>query len=381
MQRSLRILITLVGLGAGCDPAVGTSDVGRVEVAAQLDCYRWGTSVLWESRTQANPDFVAFSEGDLYYAGTPGPHDILRTRGRSGSRWVTSVGGLLGDLISDMRPHPDGGVVVVSGELGGTSIARVDASGQASLVARVEGENLDETYAQSTQIAPLSDGYVLATVEGEPAEAVVRRLDARGVPLWTRVIPVTPQDGSWALELLRIDATDGVVTAVVNDAGSRQGTDLDGVRVLQWDDDGTSRIDAGLSLPIHFSDAAFRGDGTITVLMSSFDAVEVRHLSPSLETVWSVQPRSGYDLAAHALAWDEHTDRLFVTGDNRPSGGMSNGWFMVFAPDGELEWEHTARRDVGGLTSSVVADPAGGFVMPEWRAEMRVRQFLPAGCE
>lgn len=383
MQRSLLVLTTLAGLVLGCDPAVETTDVGRVEVEGQLDCYRWGTSVLRLSRTEANPDFVAFSEGDLYYAGTPGAHDILRTEGRSGTRWVTSVGGLLDGFVSDLQPHPDGGVVAVASQAGRISVARVATSGEASLVARIESDTLADTYALGAQIAVLSDGYAIATLDrppGVPTEAVVRRLDTHGAVVWTRVAPVTPEGGSWALALLRIDATGGVITAAVNDSSARAGNDLDGVRILQWDEDGTPLTDVALSLAENYSDIAFRADGSITLLSSGFDTVEVRHLSPSLEMLWSALPRTGHDIAGNALAWDDHTDRLLVVGENRPSGGMSNGWFMVFTPEGDLEWEHTASGDVGGLTSSVVPDPAGGFVMPEWRAEMRVRQFLPTSC-
>lgn len=138
--------------------------------------------------------------------------------------------------------------------------------------------------------------------------------------------------------------------------------------------------EAAVPLPAKPADIVFQDDGELSVLSNSYpDFVEVRHLDPALNTIWVAEPRSGFSIEASLLEWDPRSDRLLMRGGNRPDGGAMVGWSVVLDPDGNIEWERTAGDTSGG--QDIVADPLGGFVVAEWRAELRLQQFLPTACD
>ena len=109
---------------------------------------------------------------------------MLRSAGRTGTRWVSSAGGLLDGFVSDVAPHPDGGVVLASGSDGRISIAHMDPDGNGRLIARIDGDSLSsQDWLHGERVLARPNGYVVASLERPPGaqtELVVRALDEQG---------------------------------------------------------------------------------------------------------------------------------------------------------------------------------------------------------
>lgn len=374
------LMLSLVVLGAaGCDPSVDPNAVGAVEVAEGLDCYRWGASVLRQSRTARQPEAVTFSEGDLYLGGTPGTIDILKAQGRSGTDWTSSAGATVaqGHWWVDLEPWPDGGVIGLVGGASGFEVVRVDTEGVFTALAVLEFDQtgfIGEVYAHS-------DGFVVAAIEGtqeQPAAARIWSFDRTGNELWTQAIATSfTTTGNWSDRGLAVRVQDGgVVTVAVADDALADSSGGSGVRRVELDSDGVVLAEAAAAVSGTVVDLVFQDDGEVSALSQRSDFVEIRHFDAGLQTLWVQEPRDGFSIEADLLEWNPHTDRLLMLGSNRPNGGSSSGWYALFDPEGNLEWQQTT----GDGGADIAVDPRGGFVVTEWRAEMRLRQVLPTAC-
>lgn len=372
-----RVFAVLSVLACACDPVV--DPVGVVEVAGQQDCYRWGQSVLRDSRPPPQAEVMTFSGGDLYYAGTPGAVDVLKADGRSGTDWTVSLGPELDQTgwARAIDAWPTGGVVVLSGSIFAFEIVRVDEDGGASRLAALEYEQ--GSYA--VEVAAFPGGFVVAGIGGpedHPEELSLWSFDDDGVERWQYTVPTEfTRWGNWDDMGLAVGVDDdGNVTAVVADDALGDEPGASGLRRIELSAAGDLLSDQVVVVPGRPVDVALHGDSTFSVLLASPDVVEVRHLDASMQTLWVSHPRDGFSIAGHRLVWNPHTNRLLMAGANRPNGGASHGWYVVLDEDGEVEWEKTT----GSRVWSVAQDPRGGFVALEWVSHFRVRQVLPSSC-
>lgn len=379
----MSLLVAVICASSGCGPVVEaeSDDSASSEpapVPARSDCYEWDVEVL-RGGAGAGVGSIAISGSDLFLGQVEGVPDVQRAAGRGGPLEPLGAADAFEDalLLSDMAPHPDGGVVTLwfarTTETLGLVLA--DPDGDAELLSQPDSR-IDAP--KEAAIVTHGSGYAIASLErptDSTLEARVLVLDEAGNERWRQS---TPLEWAWwsagpefALSALPGDAGFVLVVEDVTLADTAEGT---GIRRLQFDSEGTLVGTAELAVSTEVLDFEFRNGVELSVVLRGTLLLQ---LGAELETLWSIE--SDEHEIFYGATWNPHTDRMLLDAGSRVPGGRLLNAYLVVDGEGATEWSHVAGPETYWL-GDAAPDPLGGFILSEGM-EFRIHQLVPRACQ